>query len=185
MAAAWVTHSTPSIVSSARMEIEAMFVYGRRGQSASPLPVALVEGRRGARWYPPGTADSLGARNAKVLHQVNSVIAQSIIRRRTVDRFYACHFDLRQGRCRGFGHPHRRRFLRVCGKRPCRSHASKQADERAPHHSITWSARASSIGGISRPSALAAWRLITRSNFVACSTGRSLGFAPFKILSTK
>src|SRR6516164_457955 len=57
-----------SITSSARMEIEAMFVYGRRKQSASPLPVALVEGRRRAQ---PGTPDTLGARKAKVLHQVN------------------------------------------------------------------------------------------------------------------
>src|SRR5215470_18641075 len=37
-----------SITSSARVEIEALFVYGRRGQSASPLPVALVEGCRRA-----------------------------------------------------------------------------------------------------------------------------------------
>ena len=57
-----------SITSSARMEIEAMFDYGRRGQSVSPLPVALVEGRRGAQ---PSTPDTLGARKAKVLHQVN------------------------------------------------------------------------------------------------------------------
>src|SRR6516162_3915426 len=42
--------------------------YGRRGQSASPLPVALVEGRRRAQ---PGTPDTLGTRKAKVLHQVN------------------------------------------------------------------------------------------------------------------
>ena len=57
-----------SITSSARMEIEAIFVYGRRGQSASPLPVALVEGHRRAQ---PGTPDTLGTRKAKVLHQVN------------------------------------------------------------------------------------------------------------------
>ena len=61
-----------SITASARMEIEAMFVYGRRGQSASPLPVALVEGRRRAQ---PGTPDTLGARKAKVLHQVNQALA--------------------------------------------------------------------------------------------------------------
>src|SRR6516165_12755987 len=61
-----------SITSSARMEIEAMFDYGRRGQSVSPLPVALVEGRRGAQ---PSTPDTLGARKAKVLHQVNQVLA--------------------------------------------------------------------------------------------------------------
>jgi hypothetical protein len=120
----------------------------------SPLPVALVEGRRRTQWCPPSTTDSLGARKAKILHQVNQVVAQSKIRRHPVDRFYARHFDLRRGRCRRFGRPHRRRLLRMCCKRPCRSHASKQADELASPHSITSSTRASRVGGISRPSAL-------------------------------
>src|SRR5215467_11159826 len=48
---------------------------------------------------------------------------------------------------------------------------------------ITSSARASSDGGIVRPSALAVLRLMTSSNVVGCSTGRSLGLAP-RILST-
>src|SRR6266487_694899 len=52
-------------------------------------------------------------------------------------------------------------------------------------HSITSSARASSVGGTSRPSALAVLRLITNSNLVDCWTGRSDGFAPLRILSTK
>jgi hypothetical protein len=39
-------------------------------------------------------------------------------------------------------------------------------------------------GGIVIPSACAVLRLITSSNLVGCSTGRSPGFAPFKILST-
>src|SRR5947209_15697200 len=51
-------------------------------------------------------------------------------------------------------------------------------------YSITSSARASSIGGTSRPSALAALRLITSSNLVGCSTANSPGFAPLRILST-
>jgi hypothetical protein len=58
-------------------------------------------------------------------------------------------------------------------------HRSKKAP-----YSITWSARVSSVGGTSRPSALAVIRLMTRSNLVGCSTGRSAGFAP-QILSTK
>jgi hypothetical protein len=41
-------------------------------------------------------------------------------------------------------------------------------------HSMIWSARASSDGGIVRPSAFAVLRLITRSNFV----GRSIGMSP-------
>jgi hypothetical protein len=44
-------------------------------------------------------------------------------------------------------------------------------------HSITSSARASSVGGTSRPSALAVLRLITSSNFVGACTGRSAGFS--------
>ena len=51
-------------------------------------------------------------------------------------------------------------------------------------HWITSSARASTDGGIVRPRALAVLRLITISNFVGCSTGRSPGLAPLSILST-
>jgi Transposase len=54
----------------------------------------------------------------------------------------------------------------------------------AVHYWITSSARASTAGGIVRPRALAVFRLMTSSNFVGCSTGRSLGFAPLRILST-
>src|SRR5262249_6606218 len=43
-------------------------------------------------------------------------------------------------------------------------------------YSITSSARASNVGGISRPSALAVLRLITSSKWVGCSTGRSAGW---------
>jgi len=50
-------------------------------------------------------------------------------------------------------------------------------------YSITSSARASSDGGIVRPSALAVLMLMMSSNLVGCSTGRSEGVAPFRILS--
>src|SRR5262249_51761727 len=53
-----------------------------------------------------------------------------------------------------------------------------------PPHSITSSARASSFGGTSRPSAFAVLRLMASSNFAACSIGRSAGFAPARILAT-
>ena len=49
---------------------------------------------------------------------------------------------------------------------------------------ITSSARSSRDGGIVIPSALAVLRLRTNSYFVGCSTGRSAGCAPFRILST-
>src|SRR5262249_47534741 len=67
----------------------------------------------------------------------------------------------------------RRKRQRGCG-------ATKQRDELASFHSITASARASSVGEISRPSALAVLRLMTSSNFVASMTGRSAGLAPAK-----
>src|SRR5919108_5892472 len=47
-------------------------------------------------------------------------------------------------------------------------------------HLITLSALASTFGGIVRPICLAVFRLITNSNFVGCSTGKSAGFPPFR-----
>ncbi len=49
---------------------------------------------------------------------------------------------------------------------------------------MTSSARNSTDCGIVSPSALAVLRLTTSSNFAGCSTGRSAGFAPLRILST-
>src|SRR5215468_7773106 len=51
------------------------------------------------------------------------------------------------------------------------------------HFSTTSSARASSAGGIVRPSAVAVLRLITNSNLVGGSTGRSVALATLRILS--
>ena len=72
--------------------------------------------------------------------------------------------------------------LRECGERPRRSGAAERRDEGAPPHSITSSALASNIAGISTPSALAVLRLTIVSNFVACSIGMSPGFAPLRNL---
>jgi Asp-tRNA(Asn)/Glu-tRNA(Gln) amidotransferase A subunit family amidase len=55
---------------------------------------------------------------------------------------------------------------------------------RARGYSMTWSARTKSDCGIVRPSALAVLRLMTSSNLVGCSMGKSAAFAPFRILST-
>src|SRR6516165_839739 len=55
---------------------------------------------------------------------------------------------------------------------------------KGPLHSITSSARAIKDFDTSSPSAFAVVTLISRSNFVGCSTGKSLGFAPRRILST-
>src|SRR5262249_23287055 len=79
-------------------------------------------------------------------------------------------------------HRHRR-LLRARRKRP-RCHTADKRDELAALHSITSSARAMSVGGTVRPSALAVLTLMTISIFVENSIGRSPGFAPFRILST-
>ena len=50
-------------------------------------------------------------------------------------------------------------------------------------YSITLSARASSIGGTVRPSALAVLRLITNSYMVGACTGKSSAFSPFMMRS--
>ena len=50
-------------------------------------------------------------------------------------------------------------------------------------YSITSSARASRVGGSVRSIALAVLRLRIKSNFVGCSTCRSPGLAPLRILS--
>src|SRR6516225_4014035 len=52
------------------------------------------------------------------------------------------------------------------------------------HHSITSSARASSVGGTSRPSAFAVLRLMTSSNLVGACTGRLPAFSPLRMRST-
>jgi hypothetical protein len=62
-------------------------------------------------------------------------------------------------------------------------HAADQRDERAALHSITSSARASSVGGTSRPIVFAVFRLITSLYLDACSTGNSAGLTPLRILS--
>src|SRR5262249_21639889 len=60
-----------------------------------------------------------------------------------------------------------------------RDRAAEKRDERATLHSITLSARASSVAGTSMPSALAVLRLRIVSYLVGASTGRSVGFSPF------
>src|SRR6516165_559038 len=51
-------------------------------------------------------------------------------------------------------------------------------------HSITSSARANTLGGTSKPSALAVLMLSTVSYFVGAFTGRSAGFSPFRMRSS-
>src|SRR5262249_44544802 len=67
-------------------------------------------------------------------------------------------------------------------ERPRCHRAAEQRDELAAGaHSITSSAIASSVGGTSRPSALAVLRLMASSKLVGCNTGNSAGLVPRRI----
>src|SRR5262249_54852286 len=74
--------------------------------------------------------------------------------------------------------------LRTRRERPHCSRAAEQRDELAPRHSITASARASTVAGKARPSAFAVLRLMTSSYLVGACTGRSAGFSPLRMRST-
>src|SRR5215510_7527654 len=78
---------------------------------------------------------------------------------------------------------HLSRCLRHSGDRR-RCGAGEQGEELPPPHSMTSSARAKTTGGMVMPSAFAVLRLMTSSNLVGNSTGKSPGLLPFKILST-
>src|SRR6516164_7725318 len=86
-------------------------------------------------------------------------------------------------------HGIRRRLARLARLRPRRERprgrrAAEQRDEVAPFHSITSSARASTVAGTSSPSALAVLRLTTSSYLVGACAGRSAGFSPLRMRST-
>ena len=67
--------------------------------------------------------------------------------------------------------------------RKIQGHGHQDQKSATVHYSITSSARCRSDGGIVRPMALAVLRLMTSSYLEACSTGRSAGLAPLRILS--
>src|SRR5262245_59521526 len=74
--------------------------------------------------------------------------------------------------------------LRPCYDRPRHRRAAEQRDEFAALHSITSSASNCIELGTSMPSALAVCRLITNSNLLDCTTGKSAGFSPLRIRPT-
>ena len=80
-------------------------------------------------------------------------------------------------------HPHAPILLRPRHERPRRRSAAEEGDKRASlhHHSMTSSARTSTVAGTSRPSALAVFMLMISATLVACWTGRSLGFSPLRM----
>src|SRR5262249_18003425 len=76
------------------------------------------------------------------------------------------------------------RFLSAGREWPHCGRAAEKGDEIPPPHSITSSARASSVGGMVMPSDLAVLILTTSSTLLACSAARSDGFEPLRIRST-
>src|SRR5262249_42652841 len=81
-------------------------------------------------------------------------------------------------------YPVRRLRRRSARRKQPSSHTAEKHDERAAPHSITSSARTSTVGGMSMPSALAAFRLMTVWYLVGACTGRSAGFSPLRMRST-
>src|SRR5262249_36200688 len=95
-------------------------------------------------------------------------------------------------RCNGAAHDpvqtFRRRPMRrirsdCCARhsRPRRYRTAEQRYELAPSHSITSSAATSSLSGTVRPSMRAISALMTSSNLLDCTTGRSAGFVPLRM----
>src|SRR6478672_5068184 len=82
------------------------------------------------------------------------------------ERLQAAGKNLWRGNPEIADHRHRR-LLPARRERPCCR--AEQRDELAPSHSITSSARASSVGGTSTPSARAVGRLMTNSNLLDCT----------------
>jgi hypothetical protein len=76
--------------------------------------------------------------------------------------------------------PHAVALLRPRHRRP-RHRTPQSYDELPPPHWITSSASAISLSGISRPSALAVFLLMTSSNLVGWNTGRSAGLSPLRM----
>ena len=83
-------------------------------------------------------------------------------------------------RCGALGRRARARY-----KRPeCRCAPDQRYELAASDHSITSSARASTLAGTARPSAFAVLRLITVSYLVGTCTGMSAGVSPLRMRST-
>jgi hypothetical protein len=92
-----------------------------------------------------------------------------------------CFRIVRRKRCEDANARNPPTLLRMRHDRPRSSRAAEQRDEIAALHSITSSARASSVGGIVRPIVFAVCKLMTNSNLVGCTTGRSAGLVPLRM----
>ena len=73
------------------------------------------------------------------------------------------------------------RHRQVVSVRPLRANSGLSASQQNVAYSISSSAMLSKSEEMVRPSALAVFMLMTSSNLVGCSTGRSAGFLPARI----
>src|SRR5262249_54107342 len=89
-------------------------------------------------------------------------------------------FGFRRSSVKQSNHRHRR-LLRARHDRPPRRAAEQRNEVAPPDHSITSSAMASSVDGTVRPRMRAVSTLMTSSNLVACTTGKSEGFSPLRM----
>src|SRR6516162_7910844 len=102
----------------------------------------------------------------KALAECGQIACTEIDRRRAAEESYYRH----------------RRLLRARRERPSRRRATEKRYElAASHHSITSSAATSSFSGTVRPSIRAVEALMTSSNLLDCTTGKSAGFAPLRM----
>jgi hypothetical protein len=110
-------------------------------------------------------ANALGIARAPADVDANvATVGPAQLRQRLCERQYAplrCRIIRRETHEQADA-PHALALLRTRRERPRGRRAAEQRDEGAPCHSITSSARASTLAGISMPSALAVLRLITQ-----------------------
>ena len=133
-----------------------------------------------------GEVTTIGLDLAKHVFQVHGVDAEGgTVLRKQLRRAQVLGFFSRLRPClvglEACATAHVAGLLCARSERPRGCSAAEQCNERAPFHSITSSARASSDGGTVRPSVLAVWALMTGSNFDVCTTGRSAGLAPLRM----
>src|SRR5262249_28021767 len=144
---------------------------------SQPWPQPLRQGYRQRWWSPDREPARKRAREGDHIGPNASVRWLHFVRRRhSYDQVHWTHWI----------------GLRTCHARDRRQRGSNRRKvqklvtgkfhfEPPSHHPITSWARASSVGGMVRPSAFAVLRLITRSNFVGCWTGKSAGFSPLRM----
>ena len=171
-----------------RRSVETTVISGQTIASQNPALSAIVGKRTltvgSAAWFPMDFG-GIGSGPAGVNAQV-ATDGPTQKRQRLQERLDASLKVriARNGRQEHADAPHVLRLLRAHRQRPHCRRPTEQRDEVAPPHSITSSARPISVLGMLTPSVFAVFRFRDNSTFVACWTGRSLGFSPFKMRAT-